>query len=43
MKNKLYKNLRTGRLQLAVQLKTKAGVYQLINLINKKIYIGSFK
>src|SRR6267378_1101156 len=41
MKNKLYKNLRTGRLQLAVQLKTKAGVYQLINLINKKIYIGS--
>jgi len=43
MKNtkNLYKNLVQARSTLALQIKKKAGIYQLVNLKNNKTYIGS--
>jgi hypothetical protein len=43
MKNtkNLYKNLVQARSTLAIQIKKKAGIYQLVNLKNNKTYIGS--
>jgi group I intron endonuclease len=41
MKNNFYKNLVQARSTLALQIKNKAGIYQLVNLINNKTYIGS--
>jgi group I intron endonuclease len=41
MNNTLHKNLTLARLILAVLLKRKAGIYQLVNLQNNKTYVGS--
>jgi hypothetical protein len=41
MNNTLYKNLTLARLILAVLLKRKAGIFQLVNLQNNKTYVGS--
>lgn len=41
MKNILYKNLNNAKEVFNSNFKNKAGVYQLVNLINNKIYVGS--
>lgn len=41
MTKNLYKNLVQARSTLALQIKNKAGIYQLVNLKNNKTYIGS--
>ena len=41
MKNILYKNLNEAKEVFSSNFKNKAGVYQLVNLVNNKLYIGS--
>lgn len=41
MKTPIYKDLQLARKELKQSLKNKSGVYQLVNLINGKSYVGS--
>ena len=41
MNNKLYKNLLLAKEELNSIIENKVGVYQLVNLINGKTYVGS--
>lgn len=41
MQTKFFENLDTQKLEILNDLKNKAGVYQLTNKTNSKIYIGS--
>lgn len=41
MKNKIYTNLYLALEELKINIKNKTGVYQLVNLINNKTYVGS--
>jgi len=41
MKNILYKNLSLAKENLKLSIKNKTGIYQLVNLINGKSYVGS--
>lgn len=41
MKTPIYKDLQLARKELNQSLKNKSGVYQLVNLINGKSYVGS--
>ena len=41
MNNTLYKNLHLAKEELKINIKNKTGIYQLVNLINGKTYVGS--
>jgi group I intron endonuclease len=41
MNNTLYKNLLLAKEYLNLKIKNKTGIYQLVNLINGKTYVGS--
>jgi GIY-YIG catalytic domain len=41
MNNTLYKNLLLAKENLKLNIKNKTGIYQLVNLINGKTYVGS--